>query len=137
MSASGLSQLCVRSVAPFKPKKINRRTAGTNKRTIHHEAAEGERRSPGGQKGTRKEKVAQIGEVGACSSSVQGFRITRRRIPWRSNDKYLNNTRNRNNQRGRGEGRGDQRQTEDTSKPGGKTARAAEPQPTNDRLAQN
>jgi hypothetical protein len=57
-------------------KEDNRRTAGTNKRTIHHEAAEGERRSPGGQKGTRKEKAAQIGEVGACSSSVQGFRIT-------------------------------------------------------------
>ena len=47
MSASGLSQLCVGSVAPFKPKKINRRTAGTNKRTIHHEGRRRREEKPG------------------------------------------------------------------------------------------
>ena len=54
-------------------------------------AAEGE--SPGGQKGTRKEKAAQTGEVGACCSAVSK-RVQDPRIPQRSKDKHLNNTRN-------------------------------------------
>jgi len=61
----------VEGATPFKPKKGEQ--PGQTMEQFIMRAAEGERRSPRGQKGTRKEKAAQTGEVGACSSSgVQG-----------------------------------------------------------------